>query len=577
MLRIVADWAEPERRNLSLIGAERHQLHRAGRRHAHRRRLPPRSTTQDQVEGRSRRPSTSSRRRTCRSTPPTCQKPDQAGGAVVVRISLQPDHAVTGGLYSGPVFADGTEVKTGPGARRRRRPEGLSRVRWTTPASSAGSPTSSTTRPRRPRPATGATSVPERRRPRPAPGAPRGPPAPRRGRRRHGDRRRATPADRDVLRRRRLDPMDPARRSRDRARRPAGLPAGPRRGDHPQRRPHRHLAGRWRPHVLRPPASARGRRLASGPRRPRPRRGLAVVAEDARREHGVELAIRVAVHTGLVVRAEMGTSSAPDHDAIVGETPAVAARLQEKARPGTVLVSDATHALVEGRFSVVPVGPFQLRGVNRPDRGLRGPGRRADPPRRRRCWPIGASPSWAAAPSSPACERCGSRCGAAGHVAALIRGDSGIGKTRLAAELRRHVLDAGGRALTTSCSSYLGSTPLHPVRRLVEAAAGIGPATSPDDVRTRLAGSLDRFGRLDALPVIADLLGVEAVAGGGPPELDPARLATRPSRCSSSGSRPRPTARPSSSCWTTSSGPTRRPSSSSPGSSAGEQRGCSCC
>ena len=87
--------------------------------------------------------------------------------------------------------------------------------------------------------------------------------------------------------------------------------------------------------------------------------------------HRLDLAVRVAVHTGLVVRAEMGTPNAPDRDAIIGATPNLAARLQDKARPGTVLISEDTHELVRGRFAVVPVGPFRLRGIGEPVERLR--------------------------------------------------------------------------------------------------------------------------------------------------------------------------------------------------------------
>src|SRR5688500_6327342 len=80
--------------------------------------------------------------------------------------------------------------------------------------------------------------------------------------------------------------------------------------------------------------------------------GLALLAEldpvvrEAWTTHRLDLAVRVAIHTGLVIRAEMGTPSAPDHDAIVGATPNLAARLQDKARPGTLIISEETHDLV---------------------------------------------------------------------------------------------------------------------------------------------------------------------------------------------------------------------------------------
>ena len=59
------------------------------------------------------------------------------------------------------------------------------------------------------------------------------------------------------------------------------------------------------------------------------------IALMVRVRHGLEFSVRVAVHTGLVVRAEMAGPPYRNRDAVVGETPNLAARLQEHARPGT--------------------------------------------------------------------------------------------------------------------------------------------------------------------------------------------------------------------------------------------------
>jgi class 3 adenylate cyclase len=58
-------------------------------------------------------------------------------------------------------------------------------------------------------------------------------------------------------------------------------------------------------------------------------------------EKGVRLAVRLGMHTGLVVVGEMGGGSRQEQLAL-GETPNVAARIQGLAAPDTVLVSTAT-------------------------------------------------------------------------------------------------------------------------------------------------------------------------------------------------------------------------------------------
>ena len=59
---------------------------------------------------------------------------------------------------------------------------------------------------------------------------------------------------------------------------------------------------------------------------------------------------RIGIHTGLVVVGEMGAGDTREPMAIVGETPNLAARLQEIAKPNTVVLSAATHQLIEGYF-----------------------------------------------------------------------------------------------------------------------------------------------------------------------------------------------------------------------------------
>jgi class 3 adenylate cyclase len=65
----------------------------------------------------------------------------------------------------------------------------------------------------------------------------------------------------------------------------------------------------------------------------------------------VRLAVRLGIHTGLVVVGEMGGGGRREHLAL-GDTPNVAARLQGLTAPDTVLIGADTHGLVQGYFVV---------------------------------------------------------------------------------------------------------------------------------------------------------------------------------------------------------------------------------
>ena len=78
--------------------------------------------------------------------------------------------------------------------------------------------------------------------------------------------------------------------------------------------------------------------------------------------HGVRLAVRLGIHTGLVVVGEVG-SGARQEQLALGETPNLAARLQGLATPDTVVISAATAHLIHGYFVCQPLGAPVLKGL----------------------------------------------------------------------------------------------------------------------------------------------------------------------------------------------------------------------
>src|SRR6266487_4131651 len=83
------------------------------------------------------------------------------------------------------------------------------------------------------------------------------------------------------------------------------------------------------------------------------------------RERGVHLAVRLGIHTGLVVVGEMGGGTRQEQLAL-GETPNLAARLQGLAAPNTLVISAATFQLLGGFFACQPFGTPLLKGLAQP-------------------------------------------------------------------------------------------------------------------------------------------------------------------------------------------------------------------
>src|SRR5499426_4083564 len=94
--------------------------------------------------------------------------------------------------------------------------------------------------------------------------------------------------------------------------------------------------------------------------------GILAAMEDLntrlQQEKGVQLALRLGIHTGLVVVGEMGGQGRQEQLAL-GEVPNVCSRIQGLAAPNTIAISEATYRLVQGYFACQDLGAQSLRGV----------------------------------------------------------------------------------------------------------------------------------------------------------------------------------------------------------------------
>src|SRR3982751_1695563 len=84
-------------------------------------------------------------------------------------------------------------------------------------------------------------------------------------------------------------------------------------------------------------------------------------------QRGFGLQMRIGINTGLVVVGKIGDDLRMDYTAL-GDTTNLAARLQQLAQPGTVVISEATHRLVAGYFETQDLGAHAIKGHPEPVR-----------------------------------------------------------------------------------------------------------------------------------------------------------------------------------------------------------------
>jgi class 3 adenylate cyclase/tetratricopeptide (TPR) repeat protein len=157
------------------------------------------------------------------------------------------------------------------------------------------------------------------------------------------------------------------------------------------------------------------------------------------RDHGLRLDIRIGVHTGQVVTtADPGSRQA----LVSGEVVNIAARLEQAAAPGQVLISAATARAAGSALKVVPVGRLALKGISQQVEAVRLIEVLAEPSDAMRRFDV---PFVGRDKDLSALDLAWDRVAVQGdaHLLTLL-GEAGIGKTRLAAEwLRRHSEEIG--------------------------------------------------------------------------------------------------------------------------------------
>ena len=95
------------------------------------------------------------------------------------------------------------------------------------------------------------------------------------------------------------------------------------------------------------------------------RRALEPYRDDLQRRRGINFDVRQGINTGLVVVGSIGSDLRMDYTAL-GDTTNVAARLQQAADPGRIVISEVTHRLVSGYFHTRPLGQLLLKGKTDP-------------------------------------------------------------------------------------------------------------------------------------------------------------------------------------------------------------------
>jgi class 3 adenylate cyclase len=199
------------------------------------------------------------------------------------------------------------------------------------------------------------------------------------------------------------------------------------------------------------------------------------------RDWGARIQIRTGVNTGEVVAGD----SSGGQSFVTGDAVNVAARLEQAADPGEILIGEETHRLVRDAVRVEPVEPLELKGKAARVPAFRLLGITPGAPQfaRRLDSPLVGRTEELAKLEHAFEETIGLR---ACRIATVV-GDAGAGKSRLVNEF---VTNTGDRARTLwgRCLPYGEGITFWPIAEVVKAAAGIGEQDPAESARSKVLG-----------------------------------------------------------------------------------------
>ena len=225
------------------------------------------------------------------------------------------------------------------------------------------------------------------------------------------------------------------------------------------------------------------------------RAGLEIVEAVSSLAAPVELAVRVGISTGLVVVGETGGGDPSVAKTAAGETPNIAARLEQLAEPDAVIIGESTRQLIGGAFDLEDLGARDLKGVSAPIPVYRVMAESAVKTRFEAAHEAGLM-SMVGREEEIALllKRWNQAKNAEGKVV-LLSGEPGIGKSHITEALRERVAGEPHIRLRNQCSPYHTNSAFYPMIDQLERAAGFKrddpPEVKLDKLEAVLAQSAD--------------------------------------------------------------------------------------
>lgn len=240
--------------------------------------------------------------------------------------------------------------------------------------------------------------------------------------------------------------------------------------------------------------------------------GLLILSQLARRSRQ-DLVARLGADSGLVLMSDVG-SGATHEELALGDTPNIAARIQSMAQPGTLFVSDRTWQLAQAYFLGTPLGSQTIKGVQAP---LDIWTVTAESSARNRVEGMqgGLSPFVGRTEQLNLISELIEAPGADVRVTD-IRGEPGIGKSRIIMELQDQPCVRSRRILYSFCTADAEDTPFGALMALIRDLLNIAENLTGHELRAQIQTGLEQVSMKtdERVGLICHVLGTDETTAG---------------------------------------------------------------
>src|SRR5438132_1081876 len=240
-------------------------------------------------------------------------------------------------------------------------------------------------------------------------------------------------------------------------------------------------------------------------------------AVERQRVEDVPIHVRIGLHSGEVVVRSIGSDLHMDYTA-VGQTTHLAARMEQAALPGSILVTADTMRLAEGYVTVKSLGPLAIKGLSEGVDAYEVIGAGTARTRFQAAAARGLTRFVGRGDELTTLEA-GLGRALVGHGLAMgVVGAAGVGKSRLCQEFVERCRSRSLPVVEVHCLSHARTAPLGVLRDLLRGALGVNQEEDPELARERISERLVALdpSLVDALPLAHDLLAVSDPSSAGP-------------------------------------------------------------